>query len=272
MFKLNEILIYKIFTQFFKDKSKTIFWSFDPYRFVNPSLFKFYKTIYFAADLYRTEREKELIEDVDYVISVSKLILNEFDKDECQKILVSHGVSKISSSNIEKEKKAIIIATFSDRVDYVLLKKMVNLIPEGEFYLIGNDVITEDFNKCLFEEIISTENVKYLGAMRFGELDRYLKISKLGFLLAKTNRIHNQLNSLKIMQYLSYGISVVSTPILAYENTDLVYLTENYDDYIKQCKKILNSKDDNISVERRLQFAEKHLYSNLIKKIEVFFK
>ncbi len=72
LFKINENIIFKQLNKFFKDKDNIIFWTFDPYRLINPKKMNLVTSIYFIADKYQIQREKQLINNVENILSVSK--------------------------------------------------------------------------------------------------------------------------------------------------------------------------------------------------------
>lgn len=165
------------------------------------------------------------------------------------------------------------MALFSDRINYNLLKTIVKTFPESKFFLFGKVDITEKAGKQLFEEIINSDNVCYKGPRKYSYIEPFLYASKLAIALYKQDTIHNQLNSLKIIQYLSYGVSIVSTPFNDYQEAmdkKLLYMTKSEDDFVIQCRKVLNAMPDQNEIDRRVKYAKHFLYSNLIERIESF--
>ncbi len=270
-FKINELIIFKLLNNFFKNRNNLIFWSFDPYRLITPQKMDLLTSIYFIADKYQISREKILINNVENILSVS----NELTKNIKNKpvLNISHGVSKIYSDNNIKTNSAILIGTLTDRIDYVLLLELVKQIPETKFYLFGNKNIQEEENLIVFKKIVEINNVDYLGAQKYSDIEPYMEKAKLGIALYKTDRINNQINSLKIIQYLSYGLYVVSTPFDSYKKAmkdGVLFLTSDKEKYIQKCKQILISESDKNKFNKRINFAEQFLYKNLIKKVENF--
>ena len=272
IFKLNENLIFKSLNAFFKNKKDLIFWSFDPYRLIMPQKLNLVTSIYFIADKYEIKREKILINNVDKIISVSQELTKNIKNKPV--LNISHGIRHVSEDyNVERDNSVILMGTFSDRVDYDLLFELVNNIPTVVFYLFGNNTIKEKKNILIFNKIIKMKNVDYKGVRRYSDIVPYMQKAKLGIALYKTNKVNNQLNSLKIIQYLSCGLEVVSTPLNFYRNASeegILFLTNNKKEYIKKCRQILSKKNDNKNLSKKNIFVKQFLYQRLVLKIEEF--
>ena len=93
IFNWNESIIVKSITKKIKKDSGFIFWSFDPYRFSSPQLFKPLKSIFFRVDIFLFEkRERTLINNVDAVIVTAEELLKGVNAKK--ELVISHGISK----------------------------------------------------------------------------------------------------------------------------------------------------------------------------------
>ncbi|MFK5948484.1 MAG: hypothetical protein QM500_06910 [Methylococcales bacterium] len=136
----NEKRIVKKMLPFFKvaNTSELVFWTFDPFRFTKPTLFKASKSIYFVTDKFQTKLEGALISHVDYIISVSSSLTNEF---KSKKVLnLTHGISSDEfndTDDIDLDNFILYVGNIDHRINYVLLKKLLTNFPKEQFLFIG---------------------------------------------------------------------------------------------------------------------------------------
>lgn len=250
-----------------------IFWSFDPYRFTNPKLFSPKISLYFIADIYQTQKEKELISNTDFFITVSKELIQNFDLKKL--LILSHGISSSEFSIDEKitidEGYALYVGQIDYRIDFELIIKMVEQFPHERFLFIGKtqqNLSDKNFNKLFIEK--AYPNLIYLPPIHFKKLKNYIFKAKV-CLAPMLISIHgNNINHHKLLQYLALGRPVLAPQFIDYQNNTLVYSYKNHEEGVKQLNKILNEEENQFVIKERITFAKQFTYNNLIKKLEQF--
>jgi len=277
LYKVNELLTASAFKRFFKSNQieDYIFWSFDPFRFSKPNLLKPKFSIFHITDLFSTKRERDIIKNVDYLISVNKTLIDNFSDLNKKTLVVPHGISTVQTPFLNTTSQMILIGTFTDRVKINLLEKIAVKFPDTKIVLYGPQFFKQESNLSFFNKLITRKNIDYLGYGSIKNIEKELKESKIALALYTNDNIGNRLNSLKIIQYLSYGKNVVTTFFEDYSNiakNNLIKMTDDEDQYLQLCEEILREKEDIDLIEKRIEYSQKFLYSNLIKQIENFLK
>ncbi len=275
LYQINNFITSKRIKKFlYKKKCRDfIFWTFDPYRFTNPKLFSPKYSIYFIADKYQTQKEKELIKSTDFFITVSKELTNNLD---LKKLLVlSHGISSSEFSIDEdvtiEEGYILYIGQIDYRIDYELVVKMVEYFPNERFLFIGqpqHDLTDENFKKLFIDKVYT--NLIYHPPVHFKKLKNYIAKAKI-CLAPMLLHVHgNNINHHKLLQYLALGKPVLAPTFKDYEKNELIFSYGSNDDGITIFKRIFNSKEEPIIIDKRINFAKQFTYENLIEKVEQF--
>jgi hypothetical protein len=275
IFKINNFFVSKLLKKWLhKIKvSNYIFWTFDPYRFTNPNLLSPLFSIYFIADKYQTKHEKEVIKNVDFLISVSKSLTSHLPINKT--LNLSHGISESEFEpdvNADEEEAYVLyIGNIDFRLDYPLIKKMATSFPNEKFLFIGQKII--DTNLESFKEIFIENkypNIYYHLPVHFKKLKNYISKAKI-CIAPMLMEIHgNNINHHKILQYLALGKPILSPSFIDYENNNLIYTYKNHEECIKQLKNVLNNNENSNLINARINFAQQFTYDNLIKKVEDF--
>lgn len=266
---LNDRLVFMGLNRFLKSE-KVVFWSFDPNRLVFTQFLKAEKRVYFAADYYNVGLEKILLKNTGYFISVSNTILQRYKLNNVRKLLLNHGVSNVLDEDILNRSGAILMASFTDRINYGLLEKIITQNSDIDFYLFGKENIINPHLKEVFYRIIEVRNTHYYGAKYYNDIIKIMKNTKVGLVMYNTDIFENQLNSLKVIQYLSCGLEVISTPFEYYQKPEekLIFMTNNEHEYLERFTKVIYEEIDLLAVKRRIEFAKTHTYANQIDLVD----
>jgi len=255
-----------------------IFWTFDPYRLLNPAYFNPLISIYQSMDMYNWKREKWLADKVDIILTVSKKIANKFNTIKAPVFIIPHGVTESVYSaeeiSVTKTENIILLAgTISSRVDFGLLYKIAGKFTDHTLQIIGpvmkNDLTNEDL--LVFEKLKRLPNVNFQGILPFHELSKNIIKCKLAICTYKQNSVGNQLNSLKIKQYLTYGKNTVSTyleELKEVADRELIDMSNEHDIFLDLCKTALLHKPSLERIKDRIHYTKDFLYPNLLQKIE----
>ena len=274
LYKLNNFLISKKIKKWMQEKNYKdyIFWTFDPYRFSNPKILSPLFSIYFIADKYQTKKEHDLINNVDYFISVSAELTKKLPINNS--LILSHGIS-MSEFDVEEEVElkdyVLYIGNIDYRIDYEFVKRMVLKFKTQKFLFIGQ--LQKDFDNQMFKEIFinkSFNNLIYKSPIHFKKLKNYIAKAKVCIapMLLEVNG--NNINHHKLLQYLALGKSVLVPQFTDYQNNKLVYTYNNHEEGIQQLSKILKEEQNELITQERITFAKQFTYENLIKKVEHF--
>jgi hypothetical protein len=274
IFRVNEFFTTKSILKKIKSKN-IIFWSFDPYRFSSPQLFKPLLSIFFRVDIFLlTHREKRLINNVNAVIVTAKELLDGVNAKK--ELVVSHGIAEaefICEDTIEYDDGFILYVGGIDyRMDINLVERMLSEFPNEKFLFIGR-VNNVEKNE-LFEEIFSQDkfsNMIVHGVEHFKKLKNYVAKAKVCLAPMDLSIHGNAVHHHKSLQYLAMGKPIIS-PIFNDEinNDEMILGYKNHNDAIQILKNI-NTTETTKLQENRIKFAKQFLYSNLIKKVEGFF-
>jgi len=270
-------------------KKRTIIWQFST--LIKNKVFKDQFFIYDCVDYKNSEDEdKKYFSDEAKLFKISNVIsfnskgLFE-NKLKNNPILVKKSVVSVcgcnnklflsKNRNIPREytsiskKMILFMGVFDFRIDVRLLSYIVSNNKNKKFIFIGP--IRKSVEK-LFGEIIKEKNVIYLGKKRKNELPIYLNKCSLGIIPYEgKNKFVRYSNPMKAYEYLGSGIPVVSTNVLALKNfpKDIVYTTDNNEEFNKAITRLINNWDDKkISIARDI--AEKNSWENKIKLIKNF--
>lgn len=275
LYQINNFIISKRIKKFlFKNNcNEFIFWTFDPYRCTNPKLFSPKFAIYFIADKYQTQKEKELISNTDFFITVSKELTNNLG---LKKLLVlSHGISSSEFNNDEdvtiEEGYALYIGQIDYRIDYELVIKMVESFPDKRFLFIGqpqHNLSDKNFKRLFIDKAYS--NLIHLPPIHFKRLKNYIAKAKI-CLAPMLLHVHgNNINHHKLLQYLALGKPVLAPTFRDYEKNELIFSYSSPDDGIAILQRIFNYEEEPILFDKRIIFAKQFTYENLIIKVEQF--
>lgn len=271
LFKINEALIFKALTKFFKNEKNLIFWTFDPYRLIYPQNLNLLHSIYFVADRYLIPREKILINNVNSIISVSKDLTKDVKHNHI--LNISHGISETefnTDNNVDCDNFILYIGGIDYRLDFSLISNLLKELPNEKFLFIGKISNIEDNN---FRDIFIDRkfpNLEYKTAIHFKELKNYIAKSKICLAPMKKGVQGNSINHHKLLQYLAHGKPVLSAKFSDYQNNNLLIEYSDTQEAIFKLKNALENTEDIDLINKRINFVKQFLYSNLIKKIEEF--
>lgn len=136
-----------------------------------------------------------------------------------------------------------------DWVDCTLLKYIAAVKPEWTILLIGKYSMKPD-------EFIKYNNIKILGERDYEELPAYSKAFTVGIIPFIKSDLTDNCNPLKLYEYLSAGLPVVSTDIpevQQYEN--LVHIASSKEEFLSLCETALNASTKILKEMRSIAMA-----------------
>lgn len=259
-------------------EKKPIFWSFDPHRFFSPKLFNAVFSIYHSVEYYTHKRENWLCKNVNMILCVSDTIKEKLSKFNKPVFTIPHGISEeIVHKHFEKKSNNIVImaGSINYRLDYELLDYLTSYFPNVSFMLIG-PVDKQKFNNqdhLFFDKLSNKKNIFFTGKQSMKYIYEQIGKSTLCICAYKQDQLVNQLNSLKVIQYLGMGKPVITNYLKEYESAakeKIVYISTSKETFSSYFEKILNGNEEEALRLKRITFASKYSYTKLIKKIEQY--
>ena len=200
----------------------------------------------------------------DNKIIISNPNLNKYGKHD---LLLFGGVEtdkfKFRIKNIDsKDINVIYHGTFNVALDYDLIFKIIDSNKHVTFNFLGN---IKDTNSKI-DKILSIENVHYLGSVDYDKVADTISKYDVGFIPYHINELTASVTSLKLYEYLSIGMPVVTTSYSeAINNKSKLFFIDAGDTFEEACS---------ISEETLLQnynvASEKSWLTNTKKIIELY--
>ena len=152
-------------------------------------------------------------------------------------------------------------------IDYWFDAELVILCAENhpnvDFYIIGPQKIDVT---CL----LGVKNIFLLGAKKYCELGNYLHYSDLGIIPFKINKLTNSINPIKLYEYMSMGLNVVSTDLNEIKNLNSpALIAQDNEEFLRAIGYALencDSRDINYEFARRNTWCCR--FQNIIKEVE----
>lgn len=210
-----------------------IVWCFDPNLYTDLSVFSAPVKIFHPVDLFDQKSAYITASTAQVIFSVSPSILEKFSSLGVPSFLINHGLGKefvsvaqdqTSAESRQRKKIGYVGNLQIPYLDRDLLRKVIYACPEVDFHFIGpyesgqsslgnGDKEARSFIKYLQ----ASSNVVLMGPMGTEELAGYMKQLD-AFLICYSSNIqgYDLSNTHKMLEYLSTGKPVISTPIKAY--------------------------------------------------------
>lgn len=220
--------------------------------------------------------EQKIIAKVDGVFAVSNVLMDtRRHKTEThfapQGVNVNHfKKTSLLNEKVSSFKKPVIgfFGLITEWIDVDLILACVQKYPDYTFVLIGKT--TRDLSAFL-----DYKNFVYLGPVDYKVLPSYASVFDVGLIPFEVNPVTVASNPLKLLEYFSLGIPVVTTNLPETKIfADLAYISNNGDEFIKMIKLAVeeNSGEKN---KARIDKAKEYSWEaiaekvfNLVEKIE----
>lgn len=220
--------------------------------------------------------EQKIIAKVDGVFAVSNVLM-ETRRHKTETHFAPQGVNvnhfkktSLLNEKVSSFKKPVIgfFGLITEWIDVDLILTCVQKYPDYTFVLIGKT--TRDLSAFL-----DYKNFVYLGPVDYKVLPSYASVFDVGLIPFEVNPVTVASNPLKLLEYFSLGIPVVTTNLPETKIfADLAYISNNGDEFIKMIKLAVeeNSGEKN---KARIDKAKEYSWEaitekvfNLVEKIE----
>lgn len=283
---LMKLQIDKILKKIKKDID--IVWDFNcSYLFNELSIFKASIEIFHPVDMLD---DKAAFKKADIIFSVSQQILNDYKVLDIPKFLINHGLSKefielanqcgVLNTNRVRKKICYIGNLLIPSLDRSIIKEIIVAHPALDFIFIGpyekgnNNIISE--YKAVDNEFVNYlkrfHNVILLGVLNCKEIVECIADYDAFLLCYKNSQSYRCDNSHKILEYLSTGKVVISTPVSFYRGLGLIEMSDEKNEFHLLFNKVINNLDHYNSpqlIKKRKDFAKCNSYEKHVKEIEL---
>ena len=227
-------------------ESCSIFYCVDDYSFMDSA----FKSI--------PELEKKLVAKVDCVFAVSDFLFQTRKSPKGNTYFAPQGVEtnhfrktdQIAAQVVGIKKPVIgFFGLVSEWIDLNVIYDCVIRYPEYSFVMIGKTVRDlSRFYEC--------KNFTYLDAVDYKELPKYASVFDVGIIPFELNEVTIPANPLKLLEYFSLGIPVVSSNLPEVRKfIDLAFIAKDSAEFVSMLKKAV---EDN-TPERNQKRIEKAL-------------
>jgi hypothetical protein len=243
---------------------------------LNPSL----KVYYMADDMTsgksnRVDIEKKIINNSDYIFYTSQNLKKKFSDLNKAKFL-SNGVNTIKfiknfkkrAYNNKKSFNIGYVGAIRDILDEKLILNIAKKFYNDKIFLIGPILFP-------FKKLKDQKNIILLGEKKHDEILSYLKNFHVGIIPYKVNSFTNSINPLKIYEYVSSGLPVVSTNIksvnsLSQQQNNLgISICNSQKNFINRLSSI-KKKYKPINKKIAIEFGLNNSWNNRFEHLENF--
>jgi len=272
-------------------------WCFDPNNYSNLSGFDAKHSLLLLYDFFKGKPVEKAVRTADLVVSVSKLILDEYKDIGVPTLFVQHGLSRIFAKKAESRLHQQTVATSSAevKIGYVgnllrqgmntaSLKQIILEHPDKEFHfwgayeIAGNNLMTSKDQAppeaLEFVEFLKGQhNVKLHGAVKQHDLSAGMfAMDAFLFIYDQSKDLNKASNAHKLMEYFSTGKAIVATFVSNYQGANFLYMTPPdaahtlpalFSEVVMQLSEH-NQADHEAA---RIRFALENTYINQISKI-----
>ncbi|EYE89475.1 glycosyl transferase [Fervidicella metallireducens AeB] len=217
------------------------------------------------------EIEKRLIDKADVIFITSKFLENKVLERNKKPYLLNNGVDfqHFNKQNLTvpreyhgKEKRVVYVGAIDEWFDVGLIREIADG-SDANIFIIGRPRI--DLSK-----IKNLKNVYILGPRPYEEIPSYLKNADVAIIPFIKNQLTDAVSPIKLYEYASSGIPVVSSNLKEVKNTMApIYVAKDTSDFLTGIKKYLNkeyNREDiinfgfNNSWGARYEYAMKIIY------------
>jgi hypothetical protein len=216
--------------------------------------------------------EENLIKEADTVFITSKDLLSKKCKIRHDLVYLPNGVDL---SNFIKDeyklpdeykrsnnRKCIFVGALHNWVDIDLIHYCCSKLNNIDFYMVGPiNTNLSSLNEC--------NNVHIIGKKNYNEIPDYLYYADVAIIPFKINNLTNSITPVKLYEYMSAGLNVVSTNFkeMQYINSP-AYIAENYEEFCKYIIQSIETKEQ--SKRRNILFAKENTWKKRFELIKSF--
>ncbi|ABK61759.1 glycosyltransferase [Clostridium novyi] len=215
------------------------------------------------------EFENKLIKESDITFVTSKNLMDKKSKIRKDLTYLPNGVDlsnfirnqyilpkEFESNN---NKKCIYVGAIDSWFDVDLVEHCVKKLSGVDFYIIGPEKIS-------LEQLKKYNNIHVLGGRNYKDIPNYLYYSDVAIIPFKVNKLTDSVTPIKLYEYMSVGLNVVTTNFKEMNYIDSpAYVANNYNEFLNNIKMAIYNKEN---VHKNIYFAKENTWNNRFKFIE----
>lgn len=228
---LNRYLLNRALKSKIREYDNAVFWTFSPITYGLERYFK--NTVYHSVDILHAfpgvpaklllEKERLLIPQSSVVIASSKGVLEHLQLQGAEKVNLWENVAQVelfALGNGPWDDAAIFAGNLTPaKIDFSLLEQIAD---RGiTLRLAGPISIDGAVDRDQLDLLLSRPNVSYLGNLDLEHLATEMKRCKVGLIPYQLNEYTRGVYPMKVHEYLSAGLKVVSTKLPSLEGIGL---------------------------------------------------
>lgn len=273
-----------------------VIWCFQGYLYHNLRYFGAGINLFFAADHFPSEELPSELDSADLILTVSATIRQRLLTKGVSCHQINHGLQRIFAEKalqklgqpvLQRQRLQPVVGYSGnlriETIDRRAMLEVIRSLPGYQFVFWGSyqaqdlnlyglrDPDTENF----LSQLQCLPNVVLRGPLPAAQLAEEMNGVDILWLCWQFKGLPNRdnANSHKILEYLSTGIPVITHEVLAYEQTDLMYMlpmdqaSDFPDFFIKTAALVLQGEDATLP-RRRISFALENSYAHHLDHIE----
>ena len=224
---LNRYLLKRALKSKIKEYDNAVFWTFSPITYGLEENFK--NTVYHSVDLLHAfpgvpselllEQERLLIPHSSAVIASSKGVLQHLHMQGAEKVDLWENVAQVelfATGSGQRDDSVIFAGNLTPtKIDFSLLEQIADR--GATLRLAGPIGIDGSAGRDQLDLLIARPNVHYLGNLSLDQLATEVKRCKVGLIPYQINEYTQGVYPMKVHEYLSAGLKVVSTKLPSLE-------------------------------------------------------
>lgn len=246
---------------------------------------------YFASEHERDagfiKRLRQVLCVTDLLVAVSRLVLESYLRNSefrNRSIVLRNGcdyrfwapdseeISKLGSQR-ERRKVAFFQGGVNRRIDYDLLRKVCERLPDWEFWICGK---VDPYSRKVLRSL-HCSNLKYFGYLEPHQVRQLSYNATVGIIpFVQNNMIWVSL-PLKAFEYIACGLPVVSVPIGALQDFDQLFaLASTAEEFAAAIVRLAPERHDFDAIEAKLKSAQREDYdvrfSELVDEMDLLLR
>lgn len=260
-----------------KPSNQDIIWSYWPYghecsKYVNLKGYKVFDSDHNIIEnenvddkKKRSKLLKKIAENSNLILSSSRSMINWFnEKGFSNTYFLRNGVDPSRFKKKEKKTNKLIIGycgSLSRWIDQDILVDLIKNNPQYTFRIIGKSYKTD-----ISEILKNHKNVELMGEKNSSEVTKIMNTFDVGLVLYKNNK-GNDVDSMKIYEYLAANVPVVSTNFREHLNIDFennIYISNGVKELENNIQIALKEK---IDIKKVQHFLNKSTWTKRVEEI-----
>ncbi len=236
------------------------------------------KLIYYCYDEIRAAQwcgkhggnmEDQFLEKVDEVIVTSEGLFDSKSKKHPSVSLVKNGVDfnlfhEAYHPQTKARKTIGYIGSVDFRLDYDLISYLVKELPEYDFHFVGRIM---EYNQAMKLDLLP--NIQFFGAQQPKDITKFMREFDMGIIPFAKNEFTKNIYPLKINEYLSAGLPVISSDFASLKDFEsLISIATSKEEFVQAIRLEGDSNSSDKELQR-IDAARQNDWSTRAKIVEM---